>query len=634
MKRKKTKTGAHPRRSPPPRPPRGAARRHGTHAAYPFHTRLAAVKMYLEEGRPRQLIAEELGVCPDTVWKWSERYRQEGRAGLEAPSRAGGRKGRVQRPAPVHRAIVEVKQAHPGFGVKRIAQWLRRTLLLPASPETVRQTLHRHQLLPKTKPKRPARNPPKPRFFERATPMQLWQSDISTIRLGGANAYLIGFMDDYSRYLVGLGVYRSQTTENVLEVYRMAVAEYGVPKEMLTDNGRQYASWRGKTRFQMELQKDQVHHIRSQPHHPMTLGKIERFWKTIWDEFLVRAQFDTFEAARERIALWVKYYNHKRPHQALEGLCPADRFFAIQAPLREALERGMQENLLELALRGEPKKPFYMVGQMGGQSVVMKVEKGELKMVVDGEESRPVKEVNYPITGGAEHEQQHGGKGEEGTDGAECAGERPGGAGGVDGAAAAVGGVPGAGGSGEPAQRMAGPGDGGYAGGLGAPYAPAGGSGAVVGSEDGKTAGAADGATGEPDHAAGGAGTDGAREAAGGELSAAAEGSHEAAKARGCADAGDAGGVGGAPDGDGSGGATAPVAQDVLCVGAAGAGGDAPGVGARGPGPARADAGSGEGGAGGGEPPAAGGAGDPTATGGDPDPAGGEYDQRPKKIGP
>src|SRR5208282_3006346 len=170
---------------------------------------------------------------------------------------------------------------------------------------------------------KPKRNPPKPRFFERSTPNQMWQSDIFTFRLGGKNAYLIGFIDDHSRYIVGLDLFRSQTAEHVLELYRTAAAEYGVPKEMLTDNGRQYATWRGKTRFQQELQKDRVHHIRSSPHHPMTLGKIERFWKTIWEDFLVRAQFDSFDQARERVRLWVKYYNHKRPHQSLDGLFPA-----------------------------------------------------------------------------------------------------------------------------------------------------------------------------------------------------------------------------------------------------------------------------------------------------------------------
>jgi transposase InsO family protein len=95
-------------------------------------------------------------------------------------------------------------------------------------------------------------------------------------------------LDDYSRYVVGLEVFRSQTAEHVLEVYRRAVAEYGVPKEMLSDQGRQYSSWRGTTRFEAELRKDRVHHIKSRPHHPMTLGKIERFWKTIWEDPPIR----------------------------------------------------------------------------------------------------------------------------------------------------------------------------------------------------------------------------------------------------------------------------------------------------------------------------------------------------------
>ena len=195
-------------------------------------------------------------------------------------------------------------------------------------------------------------NPPKPRFFERARPNQMWQSDIMTFRLAGRNAYLIGFMDDYSRYIIALGLHRSQTAEHVLETYRRAVAEYGVPKEMLTDNGRQYTNWRGKTRFEREMQKDRVKHIRSRPHHPMTLGKIERFWKSILGEFLQRAQFDSFEQAVERCAFWIKYYNHKRPHQGIGGLCPADRFFEIAHDLKKTLQRGVEENVLELPSEG------------------------------------------------------------------------------------------------------------------------------------------------------------------------------------------------------------------------------------------------------------------------------------------
>ena len=623
MREEKKKGAGRSPSSGDPRPPRGATRRPGVkeklnQRRHSFQTRLAAVKLYLEEGFTLGMIGQQLGASRNTICKWAQRYREHGRAGLEPlPCHPGSRKLRL--PPAVHEQIVQVKKEHPGFGIRRVAQWLRRTLLIPASAETVRQTLHRHGELPKTKPRKGPRNPPKPRFFERATPMQMWQSDICTVRILNKNAYLIGFMDDHSRYLVGLGVYRSQTCENVLEVYRQAVGEYGVPKEMLTDNGRQYAAWRGTTRFQQELQKDRVHHIRSQPHHPQTLGKIERFWKTIWDEFLGRAQFDSFESARERIRLWVKYYNHKRTHQSLEGLCPADRFFAIQKPLREALERGMQENLLELALRGQPKSPFYMVGRMGGQSVVMKVEEGQIKMVVDGQEDRPVREVNYAI-GGTGHEQPNG-QGEEGTDGAERTGEVPGGALSVDGAAAALGDLPGDGDPLEPAQRLAGAGDGGHAGGVGAADAPAGGPGADAGAEDGAAAGAEDGAAGDADRTVGGEEPACGREDAGEGVVPVAERTHEET-ARGQAAAGDAGGLGGAPDGEGRGGISGDLPQELLPVGGPCAGRDA-GFVAEGPArPAVAASGPPADAVGDGESAVAGGPADPAAAGPDPGPVG------------
>ena len=145
------------------------------------------------------------------------------------------------------------------------------------------------------------------------------------------------------------------------------------------------------------MKKDRVSHIKSRPHHPMTLGKIERFWKSIFTEFLARVQFDSFEEAQERLALWVKYYNHKRPHQGIGGLCPADRFYEIQGELRKVIERGIADNVLETALRGQPRKPFYMVGRMGGQSVVIRAEKGKVKMLVDGEGNETTQELVYDV---------------------------------------------------------------------------------------------------------------------------------------------------------------------------------------------------------------------------------------------
>jgi len=369
-------------------PPRGGSRKKIPRRK--FAERLRAVKLHLEEGFTVELVAQEMGVSYAAVGKWLQKYRQHGEEGLKDHERGPGR---PKIPEPVRAKIVELKQAEPSRGIKRISQLLKRVFFLQASSETVRHTLHQEDLI--QSPPKPRRNLVRPRFFERATPNQMWQTDIFTFRLGGRYAYLIGFLDDYSRYLVGADVFRSQTAENVLEVFRVAMSEYNPPKEMLTDNGRQYTSWRGTSRFEAELKKSGIAHFKSRPHHPMTLGKIERFWETIWQEFLSRAQFESFESARERIRLWIKYYNHKRPHQGIEGLCPADRFFEIAGELRKTIESGIQENLLEMALRGQPKAPFYMVGRMEGQSVILRAEKGKLKLSIDnGNEN---KELTYDL---------------------------------------------------------------------------------------------------------------------------------------------------------------------------------------------------------------------------------------------
>jgi transposase InsO family protein len=366
---------------------------------YGIEFKLRCVKLRLEEGLPISLLSKEVGCSQDVIRRWAKAYQERGEAGLRngvVPAWS-----RRKLPGAVREKIVEIKKREPFFGVKRISHLLKRAFFLSASPETVRRTLRAESLIVPSKKKHQP-NITRPRFFERSTPNQMWQSDIFTFRLGGRYAYLIGFIDDYSRYMVGLELYRSQMADQVLEVYRRAIGEYGVPKEMLTDRGRQYTNWRGSTRFERELGKERVRHIKSQAHHPMTLGKIERFWKTIYEEYLVRAQFGSFEEARERIRQWVQYYNHKRPHQGIGGLCPADRYFEIQGELKKTMEQGIADNVLEMALRGKPKEPFYMVGRMEGQSVVLRAEKGKLRLMVDDEEGGGKQEMVYDVAGGEE----------------------------------------------------------------------------------------------------------------------------------------------------------------------------------------------------------------------------------------
>ena len=146
----------------------------------------------------------------------------------------------------------------------------------------------------------------------------------------GSAVYFVGYIDDCSRYMVAMDVFTAQTAANVIGVYRQGRIEYGTPAEMLTDNGRQYASWRGTTDFEREMKKDQVRHIRSRPHHPMTLGKIERFWKTLkYQEVYLRA-YDTVSEARSSIARYVEFYNSRRPHSSIDDHTPDEAYFGSQ----------------------------------------------------------------------------------------------------------------------------------------------------------------------------------------------------------------------------------------------------------------------------------------------------------------
>jgi transposase InsO family protein len=613
------------RKSRRTRPPRGAARRSIRPHPYShsFEVRRKAVQLCLEESFPVKQVAREMGVGLSTLSKWVRVYREQGEAGLQSqPRRRGSQRPKLA--AAVKTKVVELKRRHPDLGIQKISQFLRRVLFLPVSRETVRRTLHEQQLLKKRKPK-PQRNPPKPRFFERSTPNQMWQTDIFTFRLGGKNAYLIGFLDDYSRYVVGLDVFRSQTAEHVLEVYRTAVAEYGVPKEMLSDQGRQYSSWRGTTRFEAELRKDRVHHIKSRPHHPMTLGKIERFWKSIWEEFLVRAQFDSFESARERVRLWVKHYNHQRPHQSLEGLCPADRFFAIAQELRKVIERGLEENALELALRGQPRSPFYMVGRMGQQSVVIRAEKGQVKMLVEGEEPQPHREVIYDLEGGTH---DRGSQSEEGTATLQCAATSASGAVDLERAPSHQGSLSGTGDPSQRALRLGAPGASGDAPGAGAGDAP--GTEAGPESETGTVAGApivaaegTDGQTGEAASQAAGAESTTSEQVGyprltGGSNDERSETQRLPAVPSPAAGAVDYAGAERAVERSGGGPAIGDLPQDLLQVGAPGPGSDGRGPGQSGTGaPTSADR-SGEGSSPAPDPRAAGEAPSPGADGADP----------------
>jgi len=345
------------------------------------------VDAYRKAGLTQKEFARLWGISAGSLVNWLRRVRQEGGQGLEdrRKGRAGRKKGQGTLPLEVRAEIVKVKRRFPDFGLRKVRDFLQRFAGLRVSTGTVRAVVQEEQLPAAAVPKRRRRRKPRVRRFERARPNALWQSDITSLWLArpARRIYLTVFLDDHSRYVVGFHVASHQRRELVLEAFGDALVRFGKPKEVLTDQGRQYYSWRGKTSFQKLLEREGIAHVVSRAHHPQTLGKTERLWKTIQDELMARVQPADVAEARARIGHFLHHYNHFRPHQGIDGLVPADRFFGAAREARDAIEKTVAANALALALGEAPRQPVFLFGRIGDRSVSLHGEKGRLVWSTD-----------------------------------------------------------------------------------------------------------------------------------------------------------------------------------------------------------------------------------------------------------
>jgi transposase InsO family protein len=316
------------------------------------------------------------GVGQNSLRNWLRRYEEEGPKGLER--KQYGQAGRPRRRG-MREEIAEVQKKYPDFGLRKVKDFLARFHGVRVSTGSVRNTLQERGV-DTARPRRRRRKIQPPRRFERARAGELWQTDITSFVLTrhSQRVYLTVFLDDYSRYIVSWGLYLQQKQDIVIETLLSGIDRFGKPKEVLSDQGRQYFAWRGKSDFQKLLIREGIQHVVARTHHPQTVGKTERFWATVGEEFWERIQPQELTEAKERFGHFVAHYNHFRPHQGIDGMVPADRFFGVEKQVREAMEKTMDRNELHLALGEAPRKPVFLVGQIGDQQVSMHGERGRL----------------------------------------------------------------------------------------------------------------------------------------------------------------------------------------------------------------------------------------------------------------
>ena len=288
----------------PPNTPRHIQKAGSKNGPYPPDQRRAAVEAFHKSSMNIEDFSRVWGVGSRSLRKWLKRYEEQGPKALERNQ--GKRPGRPRRSG-MRDQIAEVQGKHPDFGLRKVRDFLARFHGVRVSTGSVRNTFQEKGL--STIPHRRKYRKRQPsRRFERARAGELWQTDITSFVLTrhSQRVYLTVFLDDYSRYIVSWGLYLHQKQDIAIETLLSGIEKFGKPKEVLSDQGRQYFAWRGKSDFQKLLIREGIQHVVARTHHPQTVGKTERFWATVGEEFWERTQPQDLTEAKERFRHFVR----------------------------------------------------------------------------------------------------------------------------------------------------------------------------------------------------------------------------------------------------------------------------------------------------------------------------------------
>jgi transposase InsO family protein len=285
------------------------------------------------DGIPVTEVAERFGVARQTVHRWVARYRDGGIDGLADRSHAPkAHPWRVS--AEVEAVICDLRGSHRRWGPRRLVFELGKRGYPGISRSTVYRVLVRRQLLEPV-PRRRRRD--QYRRWERSAAMELWQLDVtaSLFLADGRECKIVTGIDDHSRFCVIATVVARATARAVCSAFVTAMAEYGIPGEVLSDNGKQFTGRFGRPRpaevlFERICRENGITQRLTKPRSPTTTGKIERLHQTLQQELLnVHGPFASIEDAQAAVDAWRKQYNSDRPHQSLAMSYPAARFTRV-----------------------------------------------------------------------------------------------------------------------------------------------------------------------------------------------------------------------------------------------------------------------------------------------------------------
>lgn len=308
--------------------------------------RLRLARCVVEEGWSIARAAERFQVSRTTATRWTRRYLELGRAGMSDRSSRPHRSPN-KTPAPVVRKIVH-HRTKKRLGPVQIAP------LVGVAPSTVHRVLTRCGLQRLAWLDRATGTPVRYEYPEPGGLVHVDVKKLGNIPAGGGwkmlgrtagnrnhkadksgdkrskhgalrgHAYIHAAVDDHSR-LAYCEIHDDETRETATGFWIRANAWFAVHgivvQRVLTDNGGCYRShlWRDT------LTDLGITHLRTRPYRPQTNGKVERFNRTMLNEWAYQRLYASESARRAALPAWLHRYNHHRPHTALGGQAPITR---------------------------------------------------------------------------------------------------------------------------------------------------------------------------------------------------------------------------------------------------------------------------------------------------------------------
>jgi transposase InsO family protein len=290
----------------------------------------------------------EIGIPRRTYYNWV----RQGKTGGKRSVRRRSWNGIMERE---EQLVLEHARASPELSSRQLSLKLIDDYGCWISESTVYRILKRNGLVKTAELKGFAAG--KEYHHKMKRPNEMWATDCSYLRvIDWGYYYLVTVMDDYSRYILAWDLKRDMTADSLIDVVQRAIDATGmcqVPVEdrtsLLSDNGAGYVS----RAFGDYLRLVGMKHILAAPFHPQTNGKIERYHQTLKGE-INQLPHEMPSHLRGAIEKFVEYYNHRRYHEALGNVTPADVYYGRREKIL-AQRKEAKRNILQIRLKHNRK---------------------------------------------------------------------------------------------------------------------------------------------------------------------------------------------------------------------------------------------------------------------------------------